>query len=174
MIHVNYQHANEDCAEEPGAFTWQIATNTLQGDGAVARLYGIDEALVVAGLPLQTYIERVHTEDRGALAKAIHDAIITGKPYSARFRIVTENMAIVSVAACGRCFRNIAGEPSVFTGIVFPTEDAASPGTTLLSHVTAAFGLAVEEGNLEASRELDGLARKLAWRSDSGSKNVSH
>jgi hypothetical protein len=95
-----------ELSDEPGAFSWNIASNTLHGDGSVAKLYGFEAHLVLGGLPLQAYIEKIHAEDRSSVAKAIHSAIISGEAYNARFRIVADNMTASTVMACGRCFRD--------------------------------------------------------------------
>lgn len=159
--------------EEPGAFSWDVGTNVLYGDGAVAKLYGLDADAVLRGLPLESYFERIQCEDKSLVAKAIHTAIVTGEPYSASFRIETENMRTVRVVACGRCFRNLLGEPSIFSGIVFPAASINS-ADTLLSQMVIAHRAAIDEGNLEIARSLDALVRKLAARRHEGGLYISH
>ncbi|WFS24035.1 hypothetical protein [Rhizobium rhododendri] len=48
---------------------------------SVAQLFDLPADRVRRGLPIERFIEKVHAEDRGAVARAIHEEIISGSPY---------------------------------------------------------------------------------------------
>lgn len=63
-----------------GLFTWDMSSDTLYADSALAELFGLGSEDTERGLPFQTYIARVHPEDAPLLARKISDAIIAEHP----------------------------------------------------------------------------------------------
>jgi len=103
-----------------GLFTWDIGSDKIYADSALARLFGLDPALTQRGLPIETYLDRVHPLDRPRLAKRISDAIIAEHPTEQRYRVLDASAAYRYVRAVGRCFRDDADVPVHYAGIVFP------------------------------------------------------
>lgn len=149
-------------AKESGVFTWDLETNVLHADGAVARLFGVDGAQALQGLPLQTFIERIFAPDQPKVAKAIHHAVLTGEPYHMEYRVLGENDRLTDVVAFGRCFRNKEGVPSQYAGIVFPVMARSMDADPVLAHVAMAHKHAVEEGRQDVADALESILEQLS------------
>lgn len=109
---------------DAGLFTWDLNADLAYADSAVAELFGLDPQETEHGLPLQTYLERVHPDDVANLAKQIKDAIIAQHPTFQRYRSQKADGSYVHVSVFGRCFRDRDNNPVHYAGIVMPTEDA--------------------------------------------------
>lgn len=112
-----------EVAPDPGLFTWDVERNIVFADAAVAELFGLEADKTLRGLPLQSYLERVHPDDRAALAKTISDTIVAEIPQQSTYRVQDRSGAYAVVAAFGRAFRAIEGSPVLYSGIVVPAPD---------------------------------------------------
>lgn len=115
-----------DGVPDAGFYSWDIPENTLYADSALSTLFGLDPELAEAGLPIETYLERVHPDDRPRLAKTIRDSIVSHCPQQEIYRVLTATGAYIPVASYGRGFRDATGNPIRYVGIVIPT-DADEP-----------------------------------------------
>jgi PAS domain-containing protein len=106
---------------EAGIFTWSLAEDRIYADTAIAALFGLKPDDTIQGrLPLSRYIDRVHADDRRALTALIAKAVQDGQPHSSEYRVQNASDAYEHVMTVGRCFRNPDGNPSFFSGIVYP------------------------------------------------------
>lgn len=97
---------------------WNLAENVLIADDVYADLYGFDAGEVAEGVSIEEVIHRILDEDRAEAARATYQAILSGKFTTVQFR-VSQNGTTRRVVSFGRCLRDAAGAPSVFTGGVF-------------------------------------------------------
>ena len=109
-----------DIDMEAGIYTWSLADDRLYGDTAIAALFGLDPLQTIRGLPLSNYLERVHVGDQPLLSALISKAVQDGLPYSAEYRVRNALNEFEFVMAVGRCFRDPAGNPSLYSGIIYP------------------------------------------------------
>ncbi|MCM2435347.1 PAS domain-containing protein [Agrobacterium rosae] len=109
-----------DIDMEAGIYTWSLADDRLYGDTAIAALFGLDPLQTIRGLPLSSYIDRVHVSDQPLLTALIAKAVQDGLPYSAEYRVRNALNEFEFVMAVGRCFRDPAGNPSLYSGIIYP------------------------------------------------------
>ncbi|KQV82920.1 diguanylate cyclase [Rhizobium sp. Root1220] len=107
---------------DTGLFTWDMNNDLVYADGALAELFGLDPIDTERGLPVQTYLDRVHPDDVATLAKQISDAIIAQHPRVQHYRAQTADGSYVRVSAFGRCFRDRQDNPIHYAGIVVPAE----------------------------------------------------
>jgi PAS domain-containing protein len=107
---------------EAGIFTWVLAEDLVYGDTSVAAHFGLDPDQTTKGLPIGAYLENVHEVDRPALAKAIAEAVKNGDPYHAEYRVKNALGAYRRVMAMGRCFRDGLGNPTIYSGIIYPLD----------------------------------------------------
>jgi PAS domain-containing protein len=107
---------------DPGLFTWDLRSNLVYADSALAYLFGLEPGETEHGLPLQTYMERIHPLDAPTLAKQINDAIVAEHPTVQNYRVLNQDGIYVTVCAFGRCFRDRDDVPVHYAGIVVPTE----------------------------------------------------
>ncbi|MDP9840500.1 PAS domain-containing protein [Neorhizobium huautlense] len=109
---------------DAGFFTWDVPDNLLYADGALARLFGIDEVLAEQGLPIEDYLARVHQDDLARLAKAIRDSIVEHTAQQEHYRVLNAAGRYVNVCSFGRGFRDQDGVPVRYVGIVVPAEQS--------------------------------------------------
>lgn len=113
-----------DLPAEPGIYTWDISSNLVFADGAVARLFGVDADEAKHGLPLDVYLDKVHPEDRPALAKTITDTIVADIPQQQVYRVRSFDDTYQAVAAFGRAFHTRDGTLVAYSGMVIVAEHA--------------------------------------------------
>lgn len=117
-------------APDAGFFTWDIPDNVLYADAALAALFGIEAAKAEQGLPVESYLERVHPEDLPGVAKAIHDSIVAHIPQQETYRVRNAAGQYVRVASFGKGFRDQDGCPIRYVGIVIPSTDVGDVDPT--------------------------------------------
>jgi PAS domain-containing protein len=128
-------HSEEDDASTPneaGIYSWIIESNTLYGDSLIADLYGFDPGEAAAGLPLETYLGRLHDEDQPEIKRLIKKAVLDGKPYHAEHRVRNAEGAFRWVISMGRCFRDQNAMPLIFSGIMYPIDQLSEQ---MIEHV---------------------------------------
>ncbi|PDS77161.1 PAS domain-containing protein [Rhizobium sp. L43] len=154
-------------AEEAGIFTWVLATDTVYADSALANLFGLDPEETIAGLPVIRYLHRIHPDDKPSVAKAISESVITGNPYRHDYRVFDRSGQMITVAAFGRCFRDEAGNPSQYAGIVFPTNDHVRQDhqqdhqDQLSAHCREALKIAQSSGLQATADALEAILKEL-------------
>ncbi|MBB3741946.1 PAS domain-containing protein [Rhizobium sp. BK591] len=152
-------------SEEAGIFTWVLATDTVYADTALANLFGLDPEETIAGLPVMRYLDRIHPDDKPSVAKAISESVITGNPYRHDYRVFDRSGQMVTVAAFGRCFRDEAGNPSQYAGIVFPTNEHIHQDhqkDQLSVHCREALKIAQSSGLQATANALEAILKELA------------
>jgi PAS domain-containing protein len=112
----------EELAEitEAGVYTWCLSKDLLYGDTLVAALFGLDPDETTRGLPLMSYLERLHDDDRGDVRRQITRAVLNGLPYHAEYRVRNARGEAQHVMSLGRCFQDRNGMPVLYSGIVYP------------------------------------------------------
>ncbi|TDK29919.1 diguanylate cyclase [Rhizobium deserti] len=112
----------EEEPEEAGIYSWCLSSDRLYADTAVAGLFGLQSERTTRGLPISDYLARLHPADRAGAAKLISDAVKTGLPYRAEYRVLDALGHYRQVIALGRCFRDDAGDPTHYSGIIYPVD----------------------------------------------------
>lgn len=146
---------------EAGIFTWNIETDTVFGDSAIAHLFGMSVDDALSGQPIAAYLQRIHPEDLATVAGEIREAITTGAPYQCQYRVLGAGEVYRNVEAFGRCFRSRDGLPIQYAGIVFPFEVSQTASEPLLDACTAALGIAVHTGRDDIAAKLGTIVRDL-------------
>lgn len=150
--------ASEDSAtatpDAAGIYFWDIATDTVYADEAAAGLFGFPREEAGAGLSLSQFLARMHPDDLPRTSEAIRQAMETGKPYHAEYRVCRPDLTMVALVAVGQCFRNRSGEPSHYAGLLFQRPQAEPGGLTALQLCLLAYDAAVTEGKEEAAQRI--------------------
>lgn len=152
---------SNDISDDAGLYTWDLETDTLYADAAMAVLFGLDAALTEHGLPQGRYLERVFEADRPALAGAIRDAIMTGAAFQESYRVHKAGGDVVRVLALGRCFRDTDKQPRFYSGIVFPMPEEHFGDASLLWQCLSALEMAKRDGRDDVSALLAEAIKKL-------------
>lgn len=122
MLHTQHIAADE---EEAGIYTWSLADDRLYADTAIASLFGLEAFETIRGLPICHYLERIHQDDRGDAAQLIAQAVRDGEPYRTEYRVKNALDEYEQVMSVGRCFRDPTGNPTLYSGIVYPVRNLA-------------------------------------------------
>ena len=139
---------------EAGIFSWDVRTNLLYGDGAVARYFGLARAQVDQGLPLDSYLKRIHEEDRSSILSAIRDAIISQDSYHAECRTLSAEGQWLNIMAFARCFYDKDGAPLIFSGIIYPVAADNGIDDAIVWHLLAAHEAAKVAGKTAAAARI--------------------
>ncbi|MGY2201226.1 PAS domain-containing protein [Pseudomonas gingeri] len=97
-----------------GTWDWDIDQDRFVTDARFARLHGVDPALA-AQTPLSVYMESVHPEDRGLVARGIKHCLENNTEHAEEYRVQT-NGQIRWVFARGRCYQGPHGRAQRFVG----------------------------------------------------------
>lgn len=146
---------------EAGVFTWDLGTDTVYADTTLAALFGFDAEVAQSGQPIIHFLDRIDAADKPRIAQAIHEAIVTGAAYQQDYDILRPDGTRASVSAFGRCFRDAAGTPSHYAGIVCPKADERAPQDSLFWHCLQAYHLARQCGQWDMVRHLELALREF-------------
>lgn len=106
-----------------GWWDWEVGTDKVYGNADMARLYGISEEGLSQGLPIQIFLANVHPGDRPWVRDAVQEAVATGAPFQADYRIARPDGGESWVSARGQCLVNAEGEPWRFPGVAIDITD---------------------------------------------------
>ncbi|WP_407309625.1 PAS domain-containing protein [Pseudomonas sp. nanlin1] len=98
-----------------GTWDWNIQTDIFMADAHFAQLHSVDP-LQAGVLPITAYLQGVHPEDRGSIARSIGHCIAQGHEYSEEYRLLQADGSVRWVLARGRCYRNEDGHAARFVG----------------------------------------------------------
>ena len=153
-------------ARDTGVYTWDLNSDTVYADSAVAAIFGLDPEQAAQGMPIQTYLDRIHQGDKASVAKSIHDAVVTGEPYQKDYRVVAGEALVTVVTAFGRCFRNSAGEPTHYAGIIVPISGLTDDTDPVAGLCQVAYRLAIEAGQFSVAKKVLSVLTELGSNKD--------
>jgi hypothetical protein len=145
------------------------------GDDHAGRCWGLRPLRPAErGQPIISFLDRIDPEDKPKIARAIHEAIVTGEAYQQTYRVIRPDGSLVHVAAFGRCFRDAAGTPSHYAGIVCPAAVGSSEQGALFWHCLQAHELARRSGQWEMVEYLEKALRHLGGAQTEKDHAVRH
>lgn len=98
-----------------GTWDWDIGEDHFIADAHFAYLHGV--APGDAGfLPISAYLQGVHPEDRGTVARSIKHCISHGTEYAEEYRLLLPDGEVRWIFARGRCYKDHQGRPARFLG----------------------------------------------------------
>ena len=92
-----------------GSWEWDIAANAVTWSDELYRVYGLAPGSVQ--VTYETFLERVHTDDRDLVQVAIEQAFETRQPFSFDHRIVRPDGSVRVLHARGRVITDEDGVP---------------------------------------------------------------
>lgn len=110
-----FPFTEEDAA---GFYVWDIQADTVYGDRAIGDIFDFRAHSIGAGLPMMLLLQKIHVDDRSAVARAIYASLTSSTPFQIAYR-VRNRWGEMRVVAHGRCFRQQDGEPLYWGGIVY-------------------------------------------------------
>jgi PAS domain-containing protein len=144
-------------------FSWDLATDRLYGDAAMAGLFNAEVDEMAAGMPILSLIERIAVDDRARIAAAVHRAITTGLLFQEQYRIDHGGRGSVEVFAVGRCLRDASGIPFIYNGTIVevPARAGSASNDPLTGYCRSALDLAERQGNELAARYLSSALKVI-------------
>lgn len=112
---------------DSGIFNWDVENNVVFADSALATLFGIDPGEAKHGLPIETYLVRVHPDDKAELSQVIAHAIVADVPQQHVYRVMGTDGNYIHVASFGRAFHRKDGSLAAYAGIVVPAGEISIP-----------------------------------------------
>jgi PAS domain S-box-containing protein len=97
-----------------GTFRWNMQTNTVEWDGNLNRLFGLDAAQ--KSQSLETFVAAIHPDDRPELIAAIERCTRDRSDFDMEFRVVWPDGTVHWIHDKARAFYDAAGNPLYMTG----------------------------------------------------------
>jgi PAS domain S-box-containing protein len=108
-------------AAQIGVWDWNILRNELVWDDRMFALYGVKKEEFYAAY--DTWLSRIHPDDRKRCDEAIQEALHKGKPYDIDFRIRWPNSTVRVIKASGQVMLDMDGSPLRMTGVNYDITD---------------------------------------------------
>ncbi|MDB1111647.1 PAS domain-containing protein [Pseudomonas extremaustralis] len=142
-----------------GTWDWNIGEDRFIADAHFAALHGVDPS-DAGRLPISDYLNGVHPEDRGMVARSIKHCITHGSEYAEEYRLQQADGQVRWVFARGRCYNDQHGRPTRFLGAALDlterknTEQALRHLNENLEERVAQRTQALAEANLRLQNEM--------------------
>ncbi|TWF56898.1 hypothetical protein [Neorhizobium alkalisoli] len=151
-----------------GFFSWNVQENKVYSDKVFAYVYGVDPHMLASGAPIELVLKNIDDGDLQRVAKALHETIITGEPCNQSYGITHPDGRKITVTGQGRCLRDGAGVPSIYTGSVVAAErgNEIGPSDPLESHCLQALNIAKSRRHALAARYLSSALNALGRKVD--------
>ncbi|HYE42999.1 MAG TPA: PAS domain-containing protein [Caulobacteraceae bacterium] len=111
-----------DAAGVVGVWDWDIVGDRVFANAEFARLYGVEPGRALDGAPLSAFVDSICEDDREHVLEVIRNAVESGEPYAAEYRLCQPDGSMRWVLARGRAeFRN--GSAVRLPGVVVDITD---------------------------------------------------
>ncbi|MBA3272107.1 MAG: PAS domain S-box protein, partial [Acidobacteria bacterium] len=97
-----------------GTFRWNIQTNTVEWDGNLDRLFGLESERTAQSLDV--FIAAVHPDDRAAVIRSCEESARLGADFEMEFRVLRSDGAIRWIHDKAKAFCDDDGHPLYLTG----------------------------------------------------------
>jgi len=105
-----------------GTWVWDINSDVLKGDARLADLFNADIAETAIGLPLKTFVDAIHPDDRERVMSAITHATENPGPFHSEYRVRGRSDDYRWVSATGVVTADGDGRASRFPGVLVDIE----------------------------------------------------
>ncbi|MGF6113106.1 PAS domain S-box-containing protein [Pseudomonas frederiksbergensis] len=115
-----------------GSFVWDIEADVLSGDERFARTFSYPPDYDLADLPSSIAESRIHPDDRAWVQEQLDQAVQTGAPYNAEYRVLRPDGSYLWVLASGCCEFNELGKAFRFPGVLIDIHERKTAEESLL------------------------------------------
>lgn len=112
-----------------GAWDWDLTTNECTWSDSYFRLFGLDPATTRSSHA--AFFERVHQEDRPAIAALMEKVLPDGGPFQCEYRIVRPDGGVRHIATLASVYRDDNNKPQRVSGLNFDVTDRVELATAL-------------------------------------------
>lgn len=139
-----------------GTWLWDLKDDYVVADKNLLRLFGLKPEDAVDGLPLTTFTNSIHPDDRKRISAIIQDTVAARSSFEEEYRTMTSEGEVRWVIARGRVEIDENGKPERFPGVVVDISERkiAEQNLRYLSEVSA-----VLAASLDYSKTLQAVAR---------------
>ncbi len=106
-----------------GTWIWDLASDGLIVDEALACAWRLDPALASRPVKLEQVMEAVHPDDQSGLAAAVNEALRRGGRYAWQYRAHGKDGGYRWYEAIGRVELDAGGQARRFSGVVIDIDD---------------------------------------------------
>lgn len=106
-----------------GTWYWDLITNKVHADEAIASLFGLDPDRAMQGVSISEFIQVMHPDDRERVQQAIQDSMETLQPYEVEYRLVQGKKEDRWILARGRIETDGSGKAVSFPGLIIDITD---------------------------------------------------
>jgi PAS domain S-box-containing protein len=126
-----------------GSWSWEIPTNRVTWSDEMYQIYGL---LPGATLSYETFLSRIHADDRERVKQIVDSSFASGEPYEFEFRIVQPSGEIRNLLSRGRAVQDAGGRTVRIHGTTQDvTEQKRSEESVhVLAHAGEIFGKELE------------------------------
>jgi PAS domain S-box-containing protein len=147
------------------AWAWDVPNDRVIGNATLARIFSVDPQKAVGGLPLETFVQAIHAEDRQRVMDAVTRALNTRGFYAEDYRVISSDGETHWVAARGAAEYDGSGAPVKFSGVLVDITERKQ-----MEQLLANTNDVLEQRVRERTAELEALNAEL----ESFNYSVSH
>ncbi|WP_085656424.1 MULTISPECIES: PAS domain-containing sensor histidine kinase [unclassified Pseudomonas] len=115
-----------------GSFVWDVKNDVLSADERFARTFSYPSGQDLTNLPQHIAEAHIHPDDRVWVAECVEQAVLTGEPYNAEYRVLRADGSFLWVLASGACEFNERGEAFRFPGVLIDIHERKTAEESLL------------------------------------------
>lgn len=98
-----------------GNYEWDIVKDSVYWSAENYRIFGLDPKEFI--VTYNTFLERIHSDDKEFVRESIHEALYEKKPYSINYRIVLSDGTERTIHSEGKVTFDDSGKPIQMNGI---------------------------------------------------------
>jgi PAS domain S-box-containing protein len=106
-----------------GTWMWDVNSNKVFADENLIKMFDLPQKHVRVGLPVDTFVDVIHPDDRERVKKEIHRTVKTRGLFECEYRTVSERDGVRWVIARGQVEGVEKGEAVHFPGVVVDITD---------------------------------------------------
>ncbi|MCH4898058.1 ATP-binding protein [Pseudomonas sp. B707] len=115
-----------------GSFVWDVRNNVLSADERFARTFSFPPDQDLTNLPQHITEAHIHPDDRSWVQECVENAVRTGEPYNAEYRVIRADGSFLWVLASGCCEFDEQGQPFRFPGVLIDIHERKIAEESLL------------------------------------------
>jgi PAS domain S-box-containing protein len=116
-----------------GTWVWDIRADRLLADAQFAASFGLEPERCRQGLPLETVMASIHSEDRDRVVAAIDQALGRAGPYRCEYRVLRADGAYRWIEASGEVELDVEGRAIRFPGVLVDVHDRRATEEALVN-----------------------------------------
>ncbi len=101
-----------------GTWIWDLVADKIVADKNLSRMFGMSETQGAQGLPVSSFMEAIHVDDRDRVAQEIAISIERKELFDTEYRTIDKNGIVHWLLVRGRIETDASGKPIRFPGVL--------------------------------------------------------